>query len=385
MALSVKIAFVNDGIYEYASGAPEAVGGTERDQWLLARALAATGWMPKVGVRYGLKLGKRENIEGVEYVGIGSGQIFLAWHRFLSSEMPDWLFWESASHLYGPLVDIAKRLGIRTIFHAAFDTDVEPRRALSWRKRWWPLYAWGLLRTDRIFVQHRGQLSKLAPRWRSKACVLPKVCTTSSCDSYGLSITPHSERTNYVAWVAMLRQPKRPDLLVEIAKKMPNTRFVIGGGPSLHRSPRGYGERIIEDLRALPNVEYVGQVPPQKAEQIIADAAVLLSTSDIEGFPNTFTQAWASGTPVVSLTVDPDNVIKRFGLGAVSGSIDQAIADINALLDSSKRREEIAIHAQQFVAENCSANAVVTLFKRALEGELTDKPNAGFANRSGHV
>ena len=112
----------------------------------------------------------------------------------------------------------------------------------------------------------------------------------------------------------MLRQPKRPDLLVEIAKKMPNTRFVIGGGPSLHRSPRGYGERIIEDLRALPNVEYVGQVPPEKAEQIIADAAVLLSTSDIEGFPNTFTQAWASGTPVVSLTVDPDNVIKRFGL-----------------------------------------------------------------------
>ena len=95
MALSVKIAFVNDGIYEYASGAPEAVGGTERDQWLLARALAATGWMPKVGVRYGLKLGKRENIEGVEYVGIGSGQIFLAWHRFLSSEMPDWLFWRA--------------------------------------------------------------------------------------------------------------------------------------------------------------------------------------------------------------------------------------------------------------------------------------------------
>ena len=35
----MKIVFLNDLIYAYAIGAPSAVGGAERQQWLLARAL----------------------------------------------------------------------------------------------------------------------------------------------------------------------------------------------------------------------------------------------------------------------------------------------------------------------------------------------------------
>ena len=149
---------------------------------------------------------------------------------------------------------------------------------------------------------------------------------------------------------------------------MPNTRFIVCGGPSLHRSPPGYGERIIEDLRALRNVEYLGQVPPQKAAQIIADAAVLLTTSDEEGFPNTFLQAWSSGTPVVSLKIDPDGIIERMSLGAVSPSIDGTIGTINALLEAPQRREEIAVHARQYVAQRHSESAVTRVFNQAVQG-----------------
>ena len=42
----MKIAFIEDGIYAYASGSPLAVGGAERDQWLLARALARAEGFP---------------------------------------------------------------------------------------------------------------------------------------------------------------------------------------------------------------------------------------------------------------------------------------------------------------------------------------------------
>jgi glycosyltransferase involved in cell wall biosynthesis len=357
----MKIVFMNDGIYAYASGAPWAVGGTERDQWLLSRALAAAGWSVTVGIRGGMKAGERGIINEVEFVGIGQGQAFLAWHRFLSSERPDWLYWEGASHLWGPVVEIAKRAGACTIFSAAFDTDVQPRQALSHhrRRRWWPLYAWGLLRTDRIFVQHGGQLSALAPRWRSKAYILPKVCTPEVAKL-------HSERARYVAWVAMLRQHKRPDLLIEIAQKMPTVRFIVCGGPTTCMSPPGYGERIVDALRTLSNVEYRGQVAPDEAMQVIADAAMLLSTSDEEGFPNTFVQAWSSGTPMVSLKIDPDHIIEGRGLGAVSGNIEGAIADIKSLMDSSQRREEIAVAARRHVAENYSDAAVVAIFERAI-------------------
>ncbi len=362
----MKITFLNDGIYPYASGAPDAVGGAERNQWLLARALVGAGWSVTVGVRGEMKSGERKVIDGVEYVGIGQGQALFAWHKFLSSERPNWLFWACAYHLWGAVVEIAKFSRVKTIFHAAFDTDVEPRKALSFRPEWWPLYAWGLSRTDKIFVQHEGQFSKLQPRWQSKAYLLPKVCILAGADGNTGPVKPHAERERYVAWVAMLRQHKRPDVLIEIARKLPAIRFVVCGGPSTLMSAPDYSERIINELRKTANIEYLGQVPPDKAQQLIAEAALLLSTSDTEGFPNTFVQAWSSGTPVVSLKIDPDHNIQRLGLGAVSRTVERAVADITALIDSSDRRDSIGSRARSFIVENYSAATVVRLFEDAL-------------------
>ena len=353
---------MDDGIHAYASGAPWAVGGAERQQWLLARVLAATGWSVQVGVRESLEAGARCMIDKVEFIGIGRGQMLLAWYQFLASERPNWWYWRGAYHLWGPAVGIAKLVGVKTIFAVAFDSDVQPRRALHWRRRWWPLYAWGLSWADRIFVQHGGQLAALAPRWRSKAHIVPSIAGTTA------AVQPHARRAKYVAWVGQLRQPKRPDLLIEIARSMPEMRFVVCGGPSAHRSPPGYGERMVDALHALPNVEYHGQVAPDKALQVIADAAILLSTSDEEGFPNTFLQAWSAGTPVVSLTIDPDRTIERMWLGAVSHNTAGAIADIKALMGSPQRRAEIAVHARRHIAAAHSEATVITVFDRAIRG-----------------
>jgi glycosyltransferase involved in cell wall biosynthesis len=364
----MKIAFIDDGVYAYASNSPEAVGGSERDQWLLANALVAANWSAVVGVRRGLKVGERKTIKGVEYVGIGPDRPLLAWHSFLASEKPDWLFWECAYHLWGALVEIAKINRVKTIFHAAFDTDVEPRKALSWRRNWWPLYAWGLSRSDRIFVQHSGQLANLRRPWQCKAYVLPKVCILPGVVGDQLIVKPHREREKYVAWVATLRQHKRPDVLMEIARKMPSFRFVVCGGPTTFMTSTSFRDRILDELSAAPNIEYLGQVAPETAQEVIANAALLLSTSDSEGFPNTFVQAWSSGTPVVSLKIDPDGGIERLGLGRISGDVDRAIEDITGLIESTDRRDEIAQRTRRFVVENYSASAVVRLFQRALDG-----------------
>ena len=356
----MKIAFLNDVAYEYAIGDTNALGGAERDIWFLSRALAAAGWSVQVGVRGALRVKERKVIDGVEYVGIGHGQILVEWYRFLSSERPDWLFWEGASHLWGPLVEIAKLAGARTIFHAALDADAQPRLAAFGRSRWWPLYAWGLRRADKLFVQHTGQLFMLHPRLRSKACTLPKVCPLPS------AVKPHSQRQKYVAWVATLRQHKRPDVLIDIARRAPDIKFIVCGGPTDYLTPPGYGMQMVETLTKLPNVDYRGRVGPNEAMEVIADAALLLCTSDEEGFPNTFTQAWASGTPIVTLKVDPDSIIEKMGLGAVSKTVDVALADINALMAAPDRREEIALRARRYISENHNQTAVVEIFTNAL-------------------
>jgi glycosyltransferase involved in cell wall biosynthesis len=364
----MRIALVDDTVYGYASGAPSATGGAERYTWLLVRALVARGWSAKVGVRAALRPGERVQIDGVEFVGIGQGHILIALYRFLAAERPDWCHWAGAGHLLGPAVAIAKLTGTRTVFSAQFDLDVHPRRALSRRHRLWPLYATGLFGCDRIFLQHGGQYEELPSLWKPKACVIPGVVSLPT------AWKAHAERGRYVAWVGVLRRPKRPDLLVEIARRAPAVEFVVCGGPSGgHRSPPGYSEAVISQFSGIPNIRYLGHVPPAEAIAVIGGAALLLSTSDGEGFPSVFLEAWAAGTPVVSLKIDPDELISRRRLGVLAKGIEGAVCDITALVSDVGRRQDIACRCRDYVAQAHSAEAVVSVVERALKGKASSQ------------
>jgi glycosyltransferase involved in cell wall biosynthesis len=356
---NMKIAFLNDRIYAYASSDPSAVGGSERQQWLLARALALYGWTVTVGIRQYLQLGDSKTIEGVEFRGIKQGHYLFDWYRFLSSTRPDWLYRREATHLLGPLVLIAHLSGVRTIFATAFDTDVFPRLALTTRRRWWPLYAWGLAKCERLFVQHDGQLKNLPSQWKAKTIVVRSIAGKA------VGFKPHSSREASVAWIGMLRQPKRPDLLVDIARRLPEVKFVVCGGTTTHRSPSGYSQGIITRIREVSNIEFRSQVRPEEAERVIAEAAVLLCTSDKEGFPNIFLQAWSYGTPVVTIQVDPDSLIQQLGLGIVTSTIDATVDHLKLLLSSSQERQAIAIRAHGYVSRHHSEELIVKAFDQA--------------------
>ena len=94
----MKMVLVNDVVYRYAANMPTAVGGAERYQWLLARALVAAGWSVTVGVHTELKCRDSREIDGVKFIGIGNGNTLLSWYRFLLAERPDWWQWQCASH-----------------------------------------------------------------------------------------------------------------------------------------------------------------------------------------------------------------------------------------------------------------------------------------------
>ena len=351
-------------VYGYASRDPDANGGLERLEWLLARALAEAGWSVAIAVPERLCAGQEEIIDGVRFVGMGpaSGarRYMAAWAEFLEAEAPDWWYWQGADPLWCALLRKAREKGVRTMFSAAFDTDVLPRRALT-RRRWlWPLYAWGLHSVDRIFVQHSGQLHSLSPCLQAKAEVLPGVVTLRS------NVRARAMRGDYVAWVAVVRRPKRPDLLIEMARMAPDVRFVVCGGTSTHRTPEGYSERMVYEMAKLPNVDYLGHVDPTRTLEIIGNAVALLSTSDGEGFPSTFLEAWAAGTPVVSLEIDPGGVIKEKGLGFVSGTLEQAAADVRTLLRSMEIFESVSERVRSHVANMHCSEAVGKVFDRCV-------------------
>ena len=125
---------------------------------------------------------------------------------------------------------------------------------------------------------------------------------------------------------------------------------------------------MISRFKQVPNIRYLGHVPPDRAIEIIADASLLLSTSDGEGFPSVFLEAWANGTPVVSLKIDPDRLIAEKGLGVVSAGVDGAVGDIANLVGSAQERQEIALRSRDYVAQFHSGAAAVTVVERALNG-----------------
>lgn len=50
----------------------------------------------------------------------------------------------------------------------------------------------------------------------------------------------------------------------------------------------------------------------------------------------------------------------------ISGSLDKAITDINTLLDSPQRREEIAVRSRHYVAKVHDEATVMAVFAQAL-------------------
>jgi glycosyltransferase involved in cell wall biosynthesis len=355
----LKLALLEDGIYEFATGNPMA-SGNGKWQWLLSRALAQSGFSIVVGVREHLRSGHEQTIDGVRFFGMQRGHLVLAWSKFLTTEKPNWWYYQGADPLWPILLFVAKAKRVSGIFSTSTDGDVKPRTALFRRQRWWPLYAWGLNSVERIFVQHEGQFSGLNPKLQSKARVVPGLVST------GRNVKPRETRRNHVAWVAFLRDGKRPDLLVEMARDCPDLRFVVCGGVTTYLTSPGYAERIVKELRSLPNVEYMGHVTAEQCLETVGDAVALLCTSEFEGFPNTFLEAWSVGTPVVSLGIDPGNVIKREGLGFVSGKLQQAIHDVRTLLNSAETFDAVSRRTRAYIENVHSDAAVARLFSETL-------------------
>ena len=102
---------------------------------------------------------------------------------------------------------------------------------------------------------------------------------------------------------------------------------------------------------------------------------MLLSTSDAEGFPSVFVEAWAHGTPVVSLKIDPDRVIARHGLGVMTSSTAKAAETIATLIHSCEERQTIGTRARDYAIRTHSAEAVARLVAQALHAPSAPMPH----------
>jgi len=168
-----------------------------------------------------------------------------------------------------------------------------------------------------------------------------------------------------VLWVANMRAVKRPEMALEIARRAPEISFIMVGGAV--RKHERYYRQVIQQAEAIPNLTCTGFLPFAEADRLFEQATVFLNTSAVEGFPNTYLQAWSRGVPVVG-SFDPDEAICRHGLGVHFRAVDEAVEAIRTLCNAEATMlQALGERATQYIRENHSTDVVVGQLEALLE------------------
>ncbi|VAW13835.1 hypothetical protein MNBD_BACTEROID05-633, partial [hydrothermal vent metagenome] len=123
-----------------------------------------------------------------------------------------------------------------------------------------------------------------------------------------------SSSAQTILWVATIKEWKRPEIFIRLAKMFPKEKFVMVGGMS--KKSNEYYEKIKDMALKVKNLEFRGYLNLEEVEEEFSRAKIFVNTSVQEGFPNTFLQSWRRGIPVVSY-IDPDGIIEKESLGHV--------------------------------------------------------------------
>lgn len=277
--------------------------------------------------------------------------------RAMRSIDADLYYQSPASAWTGITVWSAKRLGKMSVVRIASDLDcVRGKQAIRYRRDRW-LFDYGVLNASLVSAQTDHQQDLLREHYGIRSEVL------------NIAVEPPSEavppsKDIDVLWVGNMRAVKRPDLVIELARRLPQYRFVlIGGSVPLHRQ---YFDEIVSAAKEVPNVLVTGLVAYPEVGSWFARSRLHLNTSDIEGFPNTFAQAWVRELPVVSF-FDPGGVIERRKLGRKCNSLDEMAATLDALLRNDAERAEIGKRARRYALSEFSARAIAARYLELLE------------------
>jgi len=358
------VCFVSPYLWPVFSRDPgiQVVGGAEVQQSILARLFAGAGHKVSIITQdYGQPDGVV--IDGVTVRKAFAPQAGLPVLRFVHPRLSSmWramrdvdadIYYQRSSAMWtGVTAEFCRRHGKRALYAGASDRDFVPgKEQIRYaRDRW--LYRRGLARVHAIVAQNAFQVESCRQHHGRTAVHVP------SC--YVLPETSLRRDEGFVLWVGTVHDYKRPEWLLELARRLPQRQFVMIGGPSAggERLKPGYFEQVRKAAAALPNVRFLGFLPLAEVEPWFDRAHVLVSTSVYEGMPNVFLQAWARGIPTVA-TVDVG--VKE---NIVFNDVGEGAARIQELFEEQGKWTDASRRSLAYFERTHSAKAVLARYQQ---------------------
>ena len=378
------ICFVAPSAWPLLSGDrhSDVVGGAEVQQALLARGLARRGYrvsmicmdhgQPDAVTIDGITVLKcHAPVEGLPVVRFFHPRLTGIWSAMRRADA-DIYYQRTAGAVTGIVGLFARCYGRRFVYAAAADLDLtrnetwkEFQRRAGWRDR--QLYFLGLGLADAIVAQTPKQQRDCLHWWGRHAALIRS--------AYAGVDEPCADPDGVVLWVSALRRAKRPELFLELARRLPRFRFRMIGGVSAEKDGQEFFADIARRAKDIPNLEFVGFVPYAEIEEHFAAARLFVNTSDGEGFPNTFLQSWARGVPTVSF-VDTGSTVDRRPVVNVVTDLDEMTARVDALMsdDACWRRSG---HTSRTCYERFhTTDSVLQAYERLFDGVALSSPDA---------
>ena len=352
-------------------------GGAELQQALLAKALARRGWRVSMIVAdFGQPDGATwDGVRTIKAYRPDEGMPLLRFlhprwtklHSALRRADADIYYTSCAGAHLAQTVLFAHHRGRKVVFKIASNSDCDPRELLVQYRRDRFLYRYGLARADLVLAQTVQQQEALQRNFARHSRIAPSLIEAAE------RCRTRDQRDIDALWVGHVRSFKRPDMLLEATRRFPRLRFHMVGG----RMPGSEQlfDRIRLQARALGNVTFHGAVPYRKVRSLYERARLLVSTSEIEGFPNTYLQAWSHGTPVVGF-LDPDGLLETHGSGRAVRDVEGMCAAIAALSEDGAEWERASARAREYMSRHCGEGKVLAPYVAAL-AELRNAGTGG--------
>jgi len=207
-----------------------------------------------------------------------------------------------------------------------------------------------LKRADYITIQHSGQV--IPHSTRGKVVLFPNIF-----DDSNLPVIENPSRDYYIH-VGTLTMIKGITNLYQLAGILDKKCTIVIVGDAGDKKSKSVLEKFYKDQ----NVVFKGRLDHHETMRLIANAKALINTSNYEGFPNIFLEAWATGVPVISLNVNPGNVFEEYHLGiCCNGDLDKMKKYIESGNASKLNRQDLTGYVSKFHSFATSADRFLHL------------------------
>ena len=165
------------------------------------------------------------------------------------------------------------------------------------------------------------------------------------------------ENPSTILWVGKSdHRVKQPELFLDLAERYPQYQYLM----VLNLAISDTHERCLARARQLPNVKIIEYMEYNEIESVFAHAKLLVNTSIFEGFPNAFLQAAKYGAPIVSLQVDPGEMLTKYHCGVeCSGNFDNLGVKMDQLMQDPSTYSCLSVNCREYICRMHSKDLII--------------------------